>query len=171
MKCEAFSGQSVCTVTGRPFYVHSFAYSIKNVRFTEKMRKTLGVNGVSQVPRYLAPLSGALFSSTWRPTIPTAYRPLGQPGFSLGVFCGVCTSWPFPSQKCSLAVTGLRPFPGPAEGSAQNANFTRCFLWCLLLLGRFPRKNQAWLSLRPIGSSWDDPGAPSHLRRIAVYSR
>ena len=52
------------------------------------MRKTLGVNGCPQVPRYLAPLSGALFSSTWRPTIPTADSDIGQSGFSFGVFCG-----------------------------------------------------------------------------------
>ena len=172
MKCEAFSGQSVCTVVAEAQKYIFFAYSIKNVRFPEKMRKTVGVNGVLQVPRYLAPLSGALFSSTWRPTIPTAYiAPSDNLGFHSGFAVVFVLSWPFPSQKCILAVTGLRPFPGPGEGGAQKANSTRCFLWCLLFLGRFPRKNQAWLSLRPIGSSWDDPGAPSHLCRIAVYSR
>ena len=135
-----------------------------------KMKSTRGKWGAPglEVPR-ASP--GLCFPVLGRSTIPTAYRSLGQPGFSLGFFCGVCISWLFPSQKCILAVTGLRPFPGPGEGGPPKANSTRCFLWCLLFLGRFPRKNQAWLSLRPIGSSWDDPGAPSHLCRIVVYSR
>ena len=104
------------------------------------------------------------------PHNPCGYiAPSDNLGFHSGFSVVFIISWPFPSQKCILAVTGLRPFPGPGEGGPPKANSTRCFLWCLLFLGRFPRKNQAWLYWRPIGSSWDDPGAPSHLCQIVVF--
>ena len=142
MKCEAFSGQSGFTVRAEAQKNIFFAYSIKTRVIHGCRRKALGVNGVNQAYGYLGPLrglSGTFFSSTWRSTIATAYRSLGQPRFSLGFFCGLCISWLFPSQKSILAVTGLRPFPGPGEGGPPKANSTRCFLWSLLFLGRFPR--------------------------------
>ena len=110
------------------------------------------VNGLTRVPVGTSGLSGALFSSTWRPTIPTAYRSLGQPRFSLGVFCGVCISWPFPSQKCSLAVTGLRPFPGPGH-------FHSVFSVVFVFVGRFLRKNKAWRSRVSVHSLGGGRGA------------